>query len=1141
MTQEETDWDLCAICPKQTTSNLQCPANTKRKGDAGAGYYTLATNLIQFYNLGNLPPAICLSRLDDGEGIQKRWKKNKAKWHKSCYNQFNSTELRRAKKRHSGDDEDEQAVTRIYTRSCSASTLPNDLPTCFLCNETGTRRNPLHKVETIELGPQILEHGLKIRDEELIAKLSKGTDLVALEGKYHSKCLTDLYKRAELVSYIEESDENVFKLADISKMYKDRLEQLGIPSTSRVNSTRLKERLLAHLPDLEAYSQGRDVYLAFREELGKIVQKAQIEESDETAVRLAKAAKIVNTFNGNFNCQKESVPKSLLALVNMLLYGPDIDSQSNNLASSQGGLTIAQLLQQSVLKRRRKEAKRERRNKLRETPVAIYTGLLVHAKTRRISLFQNITHDKKGLAQPEIMYCEESTASTKVEELPSWYTSVTPASLPNKSPPISDIECDKTLCSGTLLTTLPREEEKWLESIKCNIDSGDPVNKDSTVSAASFHANIQSHSSHLPAISTLLPLFPDNAKSVAMITHAMNVIQAAVYHVNPEQVPVIALDQPLYAVAKQIQWNFKERYGEHKFVIMFGGLHIEMAFLKVIGNWLEESDWNTALVDANVASVGTADSFIKAASVTRTRRAHQITASCLYIMLQKEYDSYAEGASPGDEILSFEEWCNHQAANYLQFYYLLIALRPQLISLMFVRSLRQGNFSLYWEALSLMISRLFALNHTNYARWIPIHLRDMRLLPQLAPAVAEEFERGSFTVRKFSRIFSAIAIDHAHEQNNAMTRDGDVDDFFRHENQACPPSQSNQGNLRLPQKKSELDTTRGNRGAGVRRCISPSCPIPSNWSDFLRNSENKTQLFNFLDTMKQIITTYEKSVRCTVQRDTTDLSPCSHEEADSRVILHVKDAHDQGFTKIAVRTVDTDVLVLSVAVLPLLPIQPKLWVAFDTGANFRCIAAHMPFLQTLVSKCLERFRIFMPSQAAIQFKGKGKKTAFETWKLYPEVTDVFIAPTVPEEVSDIHMATIERFTVLLYDRTSSKLTVNEAKKQLFAQKGRPLEALPPSKAALLEHTKRAAYQAGHCWGQSLARSPVLPSPEHWGWALSDGKWEPYWTALPDVTRVCQELIRCGCKKGYTGRCSCQKVGLRCTALCSCDEECDNRT
>ena len=58
---------------------------------------------------------------------------------------------------------------------------------------------------------------------------------------------------------------------------------------------------------------------------------------------------------------------------------------------------------------------------------------------------------------------------------------------------------------------------------------------------------------------------------MAMIRHAMDVIKACVNYryLNPGQVPVVAVDQPLSAVAKQIQWNWKDSYGENKFVIMF--------------------------------------------------------------------------------------------------------------------------------------------------------------------------------------------------------------------------------------------------------------------------------------------------------------------------------------------------------------------------------------------------------------------------------------------------------------------------------------------------------------------------------------------------------------------------------------------
>lgn len=107
---------------------------------------------------------------------------------------------------------------------------------------------------------------------------------------------------------------------------------------------------------------------------------------------------------------------------------------------------------------------------------------------------------------------------------------------------------------------------------------------------------------------------------------------------NPGQRPVLAADQPLYAIAKQIQWTLQEKYLEQKMVIMFGGLHIEMAALRSSGTLLDSSGWTTALVAVGVASSGTSESFISVGNETRTRRAHQITVCCLYRLMKKSYD-----------------------------------------------------------------------------------------------------------------------------------------------------------------------------------------------------------------------------------------------------------------------------------------------------------------------------------------------------------------------------------------------------------------------------------------------------------------------------------------------------------------------
>ena len=133
----------------------------------------------------------------------------------------------------------------------------------------------------------------------------------------------------------------------------------------------------------------------------------------------------------------------------------------------------------------------------------------------------------------------------------------------------------------------------------------------------------------------LMPLFLESAHTTAMILHSMKVVQAVVNHLNPNQVPVIVMDQPLFALAKHIQWDQPESFGEDKFVVMLGGLHIEMAAFKTLGDWLEGSGWTTAITAADIATSGVADSSTKVSHLAKTRHAHQITAGALHLLKQK--------------------------------------------------------------------------------------------------------------------------------------------------------------------------------------------------------------------------------------------------------------------------------------------------------------------------------------------------------------------------------------------------------------------------------------------------------------------------------------------------------------------------
>ena len=47
-----------------------------------------------------------------------------------------------------------------------------------------------------------------------------------------------------------------------------RMQQFGVMSDKRKHTTRLKQRLLAHFPDMRAQSKGRDVMLVFDKDIG---------------------------------------------------------------------------------------------------------------------------------------------------------------------------------------------------------------------------------------------------------------------------------------------------------------------------------------------------------------------------------------------------------------------------------------------------------------------------------------------------------------------------------------------------------------------------------------------------------------------------------------------------------------------------------------------------------------------------------------------------------------------------------------------------------------------------------------------------------------------------------------------------------
>ena len=111
--------------------------------------------------------------------------------------------------------------------------------------------------------------------------------------------------------------------------------------------------------------------------------------------------------------------------------------------------------------------------------------------------------------------------------------------------------------------------------------------------------------------------------------------------------------------------------------------------------------------------------------------------------------------------------------------------------------------------------------------------------------------------------------------------------------------------------------TREKRGKGVRRKVSGKTKLSGNWMDFLRDPLNKKELFAFLTSKVEELklppakAAYVTSGQAVVSIGaSTPMKNCNHEEADTRVVVHIVHALEQEAKTIQVRTVDTDVVVI---------------------------------------------------------------------------------------------------------------------------------------------------------------------------------------------------------------------------------------
>lgn len=269
------------------------------------------------------------------------------------------------------------------------------------------------------------------------------------------------------------------------------------------------------------------------------------------------------------------------------------------------------------------------------------------------------------------------------------------------------------------------------------------------------------------------------------------------------------------------------------------------------------------------------------------------------------------------------------------------------------------------------------------------------------------------------------------------------------------------------------------------------------------------------------------------------MEECNHEEADTRVLVHLLHAVGNSST-VMIMTGDTDVIVILLSNFHQIMgvnSEAEIWVSFHSGKTSRLIhlnsLAHT--LGETTCKSLALFHSFTGCDSTSSIKYKGKRICYKTFLKESSVVEQFSQIIrSPFQTTTSLIQAAQRFVCLLYDKDYPSNGCNDVdmvRFEAFCRRTKDVERIPPTNDALMLHLKRSVYQAS-IW--ALAYQPQIPAenPEQHGWMIEDNKLVPVWKTLPLAKDVFNLEVKCTCS-GVCSSCKCIKTKLKCTRMCKC--------
>ena len=122
--------------------------------------------------------------------------------------------------------------------------------------------------------------------------------------------------------------------------------------------------------------------------------------------------------------------------------------------------------------------------------------------------------------------------------------------------------------------------------------------------------------------------------------------------------------------------------------------------------------------------------------------------------------SHCEFSSLYDLFCNFVDIEQNPTVEYWKSYCNLVRLLQT-----FLRSTREGNWSVHLQCIRCFLTWMFAYDRANYSRYLSLYWCDMQLLPEVCPEAYRLLESGECAVQRSTNAFAQMPVDQAIEQS----------------------------------------------------------------------------------------------------------------------------------------------------------------------------------------------------------------------------------------------------------------------------------------------------------------------------------------------------------------------------------------